>query len=523
MTGMPQTTANVPGVRWWPLYAVAAAVLASLAWFWLGADTTRSYRVLYSGLTALVGIIGVLLWLAFGSGMPVRKRRIVMAVIVVPLATLAVLFRIEKVTGDMVPILTWRFGAKSHERLARQESATTKAEATIELKTSPWDYPQFMGPRRDATLQGVDLETDWEVHPPRQLWRQPIGAGWSSFSVVGELAFTQEQRGPQELVTCYELKTGKLCWSHADEAYFESKIAGDGPRGTPTVVDGRVYTMGATGLLNCLDAATGARHWQRNALDDTSPQNADWGKACSPLVIDGLVIVTGGAKGPTLVAYRADDGELVWKADDEPTAKQAYSSPMICELAGVRQVVMLNDNTIAGYEPATGKQLWHHPWPGTEPKVTQPLVIGDNRLLVGSGYGVGCALLQLNNKDGHLKVEELWMSRQLEPKFTNVVYKDGYFYGLDEGIFVCLDPETGKRRWKKGRYGHGQIMLIDDVILVLAENGDAVLVEANSKALHELSRFPVLEGKSWSHPVVVPPYLLVRNDTEARCYELPLK
>ena len=520
---MTRPATNAPGVRLWPLYLIAVAAIASLAWLWLAADMTRSYVVLYSGLTVLLGIIGLLLWLAFGSRLALRTRRIFMATILVPLATLAALFRIENVTGDLVPILTWRFDPKPHERLARQEPATTSPEAVVELTTSAWDYPQFMGPRRDATLHGVGLETDWEAHPPIQLWRQPIGAGWSSFSVVGDYAFTQEQRGPQELVTCYEVKTGKLCWSHADQIYYESKIAGDGPRATPTVENGRVYTMGATGIVNCLDGTTGARLWQRNALGDTSTENADWGKACSPLVIDDSVIVTGGAKGPTLVAYRADDGELVWKANDEPTAKQAYSSPMFCELAGVRQIVMFNDNTIAGYEPATGKQIWHHPWPGTEPKVTQPLVIGDDRLLVGSGYGVGCAFLQFSRQDDRLTVKQLWTSRQLEPKFTNIVYKDGYIYGLDEAILVCLDLETGRRRWKKGRYGHGQIMLIDDVILVLAENGDAILVEPNSKVHRELGRLPVLEGKSWSHPVVVPPYLLVRNDQEARCYELQLK
>jgi outer membrane protein assembly factor BamB len=280
--------------------------------------------------------------------------------------------------------------------------------------------------------------------------------------------------------------------------------------------------MGSTGLLNCLDGATGTRLWQRDVMRDTSLKNSDWGKACSPLVLDGLVVVTGGAeRGPTLVAYHAASGELAWKANDRPTAKESYSSPMIVELAGVRQIVMLNDNTICGYDPVTGRQLWEHAWPGPEPKVTQPLVIGTDRLLVGSGYGVGCALLEVAaGENGALKVNEVWANRQLEPKFTNVVHRDGFLYGLDEAILVCLDLETGKRRWKKGRYGHGQILLVDDVIVVLAENGEAVLVEATPEAHRELSRFPVLEGKTWGHPVLVPPYLLVRNDHEAACYEL---
>ena len=173
--------------------------------------------------------------------------------------------------------------------------------------------------------------------------------------------------------------------------YYESKIAGDGPRATPTIAAGRVYTHGLDRPVELPGRRARARgSGSGTCSQDTSAENADWGKACSPLVVDELVIVTGGAdRGPTLVAYRAATGELAWKADDQPTASESYSSPMIAELAGVRQILMLNDNTMAGYDPATGKQLWEHPWPGPEPKVTQPLVVGENRLLVASGYGVG--------------------------------------------------------------------------------------------------------------------------------------
>lgn len=512
------------GIRLWPLAIVMLGAILSLVGIWLVAELTKSWAVVYTGQTILLTLFASLLWLAFGSRLAWRTRGVWLAAIIGPLTLLCVLVRIDKVTGDLIPIFAWRFSAKPHEKLAQQQpQSSTVGSPQVDLSvTKPGDYPEYMGRNRDATLRGVRLATDWKKHPPRQVWRQPIGGGWSSFAVAGDYALTQEQRGPHEMVTCYELKTGKLLWSYADEVYYESKIAGDGPRATPTIAGGRVYTMGSTGLLNCLDGATGARLWQRNALDDTSPANTDWGKTCSPLVIDDLVIVTGGStRGPTLVSYRADDGELVWKADDEPTSKGSYGSPMIATLAGVRQILMLNDNTMAGYDPSNGKQLWEHDWPGSEPKVTQPLVVGENRFVIGSGYGVGTALFEISPKnDGRLSVHQIWTTRNLKPKFANLVLRDGAIYGLDEGILTCLDLATGERRWKKGRYGHGQVLLVEDVLLVLAEDGEVALVEATPDKPRELATFPALEGKTWGHPVIVPPYLLVRNDHEAACYEV---
>jgi outer membrane protein assembly factor BamB len=504
---------------------------AALAWIWLVADITRAWVNVFTGQTIGLAFLACLAWLAFLSRLPRRSRMKWLALVVGSVALAGLLLRIDHVSGDLVPQFRWRFAAKPHEKLAARapsapESATQKPQ--IDLTATTRDYPQFLGKHRDGMLQGVRLARDWEAQPPRQVWRQPIGAGWSSFAAVGDYLFTQEQRGPQELVVCYELATGHMCWSHADEAYFATKIGGDGPRATPTVDSGRVYTMGATGLLNCLDGATGQPIWPtRDVLKDSSPSLADWGKACSPLVLEDIVVITGGAdKGPSLWAYDKQTGELAWKADDAPTGHKSYSSPMLAELCGVRQIVILNDNSVAGHNPKTGHQLWQHDWPGPEPKVTQPLILPGDRLFVASGYGVGSALLQLQTgENGKLRVTQLWANRNLKPKFTNVVHRDGYVYGLDEGILTCLDLETGERRWKEkeGRFNHGQILLVDDLILVQAESGEVVLVAASPQALEVLGRFPALTSKTWNHMALAPPYLLVRNDQEAACFELPLE
>ena len=167
--------------------------------------------------------------------------------------------------------------------------------------------------------------------------------------------------------------------------------------------------------------------------------------------------------------------------------------------------------------------LWRFAWPSAE-SVAQPVPLPDDRLLVSSGYGIGSKLLHIQrDTDGKLGANLLWQSRGLKAKFTNVVYRDGYIYGLDDGILVCLDISDGKRTWKKGRYGHGQMILVEDLLLLQAESGDVVLVEANPTSHVELGRFSALVGRTWNNPTFAVPYLLVRNDREAACYELPLE
>jgi outer membrane protein assembly factor BamB len=364
------------------------------------------------------------------------------------------------------------------------------------------------------------LARDWSARPPREVWRQPVGLGWSSFAVVGAAAFTQEQRGDQELVVCYDLKTGKVRWTHADTARFHEAMGGDGPRSTPTVAGGRVYALGATGILNCLDGATGKLLWTRETLKGIP--NLEWGKSSSPLVFDDLVLVSGGnTAGPSLLAFNKDNGNPVWQAGHD---KSSYSSPVLADLAGRRQVVMVNARSVTGHDPADGHILWEYSWPGELAKASQPVVLEGDRVLLSAGYGLGCVLLQVKDEGGAAQaVSERWSNRYLKTQFSNVVVRDGFVYGLDDGVLTCLDLDTGKRRWKGGRYGYGQVLLAGDLILVQAESGSVVLVEATPDRHHELARLPALKGKTWNNPALAGPYLVVRNDQEAACYRLPLE
>ena len=381
------------------------------------------------------------------------------------------------------------------------------------------EYPQFLGPDRNATLTGYGLDRDWSTHPPEEVWRRQVGEGWSAFAVSRGIAVTQEQRRQRELVVAYDLATGEQLWRHSDRTRYETALAGVGPRATPTIEGDRVVTLGSNGHLNVLDLTTGEAIWNRNVLKSNGARNLAWGKSCSPLVMNGLVVVSaGGTRDRSLVAYDLDSGELAWHGGGD---RSGYASPMVAMLAGVRQILIFNKKSVAAHAPDDGRVLWRYPWSDQQPNVSQPLPIGDDRVLLSSGYTHGSKLLRIRKTAAGLEPELVWENHHLKAKFTNLVLHEGYVYGLDEGILVCLDPETGERRWKRGRYGHGQLLLVDDLLLIQAENGEVVMVEATPEEHRELGRFRPLDGRTWNHPVLAGEYLLVRNAEEAACYRLP--
>jgi outer membrane protein assembly factor BamB len=487
-------------------------------------DRSAQDRALTAMATGALLLILLWLWVLLLAPAGWKARLLAAGVLLLPVLLAAALLEVRQVTGNLVPVLTWRWTPWTPPGLeVPRAPGTTTPRAAVEIAApSPADYPQFLGPGRDGVIRGLRLARDWEARPPRPLWKRPIGAGWSAFAVAGGSALTHEQRGDFEMVVCYELATGRELWAHADRARYYEVIAGEGPRATPTVAEGRVFALGATGILNALDGATGARLWTRHILEENSAKPNTWGVSSSPLVLDGRVIVpAGGKKGRSLVAYAAATGELLWHAGNQGAS---YSSPLAAELAGRRQVVIFNDRDVAGHDPESGAVLWSYPWSGENPNVSQPLPVGGDRLLVSSGYGVGAELLEARaGAEGGIEVASLWKSLHLKAKFTNIVARDGFAYGLDDGIFTCIALEDGKRRWKAGRYGHGQTLLAGDLLLVQAESGEVVLLEATPEAHRELARFPALEGKTWNHPALAGRLLLVRNSREAACYELAVE
>jgi outer membrane protein assembly factor BamB len=349
------------------------------------------------------------------------------------------------------------------------------------------------------------------------VWRRPVGPGWSSFAVSGDVFYTQEQRGEEEVVACYRLRTGEPVWRHADAARFWESNGGAGPRATPTLHDGRVYTMGATGIVNALDARTGQRIWSRNAATDTKKEIPEWGLAGSPLVVGDLVIA---AAAGHLVAYDIATGEPRWFG---PTGGGGYSSPHLATIAGVPQVVLIRGGRTISVAPADGTVLWQHDWQPAV-AVVQPAFIGDD-VLIASGDamgGIGMRRLAVTHTGSGWTVQERWTSRGLKPYFNDSVVHEGHAYGFDGSILAAIDLETGERRWKGGRYGHGQMLLLpgQDLLLILSEDGDLALVRATPEQYLEVARVAAIDGKTWNHPVLAGDILLVRNSEEMAAFRL---
>jgi outer membrane protein assembly factor BamB len=380
-------------------------------------------------------------------------------------------------------------------------------------------WPGFRGPERDGVVRGVRIETDWSRSKPVELWRRPVGPGWSSFAVQGRLIYTQEQRGDDEVVSCYDLTTGALVWRHKDSVRFYESNAGAGPRATPTLSDGRVYTFGATGLLNALDARNGSVVWSRNAATDTQTKIPDWGFAGSPVIVgDKVVVATAG----TLAAYDTGAGRQRWQG---PTNHGGYSSPQLATIDGVAQILLLNGEGAIGVAPSDGKLLWKHEW--NIDGIVQPYVIAGSDVLIGSGSGlaqVGVRRVAVARGPGGWTVEERWTSAALKPYFSDFVVHKGHAFGFDGSLLACIDLKDGKRKWKKGRYGHGQLVLLpdQDLLLALSEEGELALIEASPDDFKEIARIPAIEGKTWNHPALAGDVLLVRNSEQMAAFRLPL-
>ena len=540
---------------WWiAVIAIGGTAVAAAAHFLLPLFLERNdIRWLVVEGVAAICIAAVLLLLI--------KRAVgltaTLTLVVVLIAAFAGSFEIQW-RGDMQQSVRPRFWLRTVLARAGYEFGDVVHEAraaqtALAITPASTDSPQFLGgPARLGVDSGVvgRLARDWSAQPPRELWRKSMADGWSSFAVAGHYGFTQEQStdGAAELVTCYDLNTGELQWAHSDAGGHDWFLGGKGPRATPafralSATDMRLVAIGSNGLVNCLDAATGRVLWSHDLVKEMQVDTAQWGKSESPLIIDSaqhgpIVVIAAGVKpehlggygpGPNppaaLVAFRLADGGEVWRGGD---FSAGYCSPQLSNVGGVPQILIVHWQTVVGHDPETGKPLWSwENWRGGDPKVPQPVVIDDHRVLASSGYGVGCRMLEVKQDGTAWQVKELWKSNKLKPKFSNVVVRAGHVYGIDDGEFLaCLDLADGKLKWRSPRgknLGHGQVLLIDDLLIVTTEFGDVLLCEANQDEYRELGRFTALpKGITWNMPMLWGHKLLLRNDDEAACYELPL-
>jgi len=399
---------------------------------------------------------------------------------------------------------------------AQSSPATAQAPDSAHVSRNYWT--NFRGPNRDGRYDEMPVLTTWPAQGLQLLWKEPVGIGYASISIADDRAYTIEQRRSKEVVAAYDVNTGRELWTQGWSAEYNDET-GDGPRTTPTYDDGWLYALGATGELRCLNAKTGAVRWGKNILGDNGASNLPWAMAASPLIVDDKVIVLpGGTRGKSVVAYNKATGAPVWRAQND---QQAYVSPMLVTLAGRRQILVVSSSRVFGLVPEDGSLLWSQSWDTDNGiNVSQPLIVDGNRFFISSGYGKGAALMEVTGSGNSLQARTIWSNPSMKNKFNSSVLQDGYVYGLDEGILSCVDVNTGTRKWKGGRYGYGQVILASGHLIIMSDSGELALVKADPNAYTEVARFAALTGKTWNYPALAGGRLFVRNDKEMAVYKI---
>jgi outer membrane protein assembly factor BamB len=467
--------------------------------------------------------LALVLWAALSRRLSGVPKAAVLAGLLLLACGPFLLLRTDGISGDSASALHWRWTPTSEEQLLAKTPAAIETAAAIDARslaltnTAP-EWPGFRGPNRDSIVRGIRLDTNWTQRAPSEVWRKPVGPAWSSFAVHSDRFYTQEQRGEDEVVSCYRLADGEPVWMHRDLIRFYESNAGPGPRATPTLHNGRVYTLGAKGTVNALDAATGKAIWSRDAAAETGQKVPEWGFAGSPVVVEDRVIV---ALAGQLLAYDLATGAPRWQG---PPGGGGYSSPHLAKLGGVPQILLLRGARTISLAPADGSLLWDYKW---QPAVSivQPAFTPEGDVLVAAGDamgGIGMRRLAITRGPSGWTAGERWTSRGLKPYFNDFVVHEGHAYGFDGSILACIDLADGQRVWKGGRYGHGQLLLLadQDLLLVLSERGEVALAPATPEDFVELAKFPAIKGKTWNHPVVVGDLLLVRNAEEMAAFRL---
>lgn len=515
-------------VVWWAFFSRAqrierwsAIVLMVLA---LVATSQMLHESISTGNVGLMFIIysipvlslAFVAWAVFTRNLSDRLRRVMMVATILIACGFWIFLRSDGISGGGASAeFAWRWAETAEERLMAREGEESMSPFSFADGTETGaNWPGFRGTNRDGIIHGVEIETDWSVSPPKELWRRAIGPGCSSFAVKGGLMYTQEQRGEEEVVSCYNLTTGEPVWRHKDAARFWDSHAGAGPRSTPTLSNGRVYTFGATGILNVLDASDGSVIWTRDAASDTDEEILTWAYTSSPLVIDSVVIV---AVSGTMVAYDLATGKPRWLG---PDGGESYSSPQLVTIDGIEQVLLMSTDKATSLVPADGRLLWEYPWPGTS-RIVQPALTSNGDILMSAGEGKGMRRISVRQGSEGWNIEELWTSIRLRPNFTDLVIHKGYAFGFDGPSLACINVENGERMWKGARYGGFMLLLANqDLLLVLSEKGKVALVEAVPDQFTELALLPAIEGKTWNHPALAGDILLVRNAVEMVAYRL---
>lgn len=376
------------------------------------------------------------------------------------------------------------------------------------------DWPQWRGPRQDGISHEDGLLETWPEDGPQELWRITLGKGYSAVSVVDGRAYTMYCDNSNEYVVCLDIRDGKILWRVRSDKKYKNAF-GDGPRATPTLYEGRVYTHGASGSILCLNAETGVEHWSLNSLEKFGAKNLEWGLSASPAILDDkVIIVAGGKESKSLVALDKEFGEVIWASLND---KAGYSTPILIEVNSMKQVAVFTGEAIVGVALEDGKELWRFPWKTNYDANIATPIYHNNRLFISSGYDSGAVLLGLTVQGDGTQVKVIWKSRYMKNQFSSSVLVDGFLYGFSNTIFTCMDFNTGEVKWIQRGFYKGSLLVADGKLIIYSERAKLVLAEISPDSFKQLAIAGILKGKTWTVPTLSNGRLYVRNQDELVC------
>jgi outer membrane protein assembly factor BamB len=388
------------------------------------------------------------------------------------------------------------------------------------------DWPCWRGPRLDGIVRETGLLKQWPKDGPRQLWQVKLSGGFSAVVVADGKLFTQTKEENQEVVVCMEAATGRECWRYRYDCDYSAHptftgggmpSSRTGPRATPVVDGGRVYSLGATGILHCLEAKTGKKVWQQDLLKIAERTCPSHGFCGCPLVVGECVFVEmGGTNGKSIAALNKHDGSVVWQALDDPIGQ---ATPVWVEAGSSSQIIFFTGAGAIGVTPQNGKLLWRYPWKTRFDLNIATPIYADGQVFVSSNYGSGGAVFRLGD---NREPETIWKSQAMQNHISTSVLYEGYLYGFSEQRLRCVDFRTGAVKWDKIGLGKGTLVVADGRLIVLGDHGQLVLARASPTAYSEISRSQIFDKDTltWTVPVVSGGHLFLRSQNALAAFDL---
>lgn len=384
------------------------------------------------------------------------------------------------------------------------------------------DWPQWRGPNRDGRSAETGLLTTWPAAGPPLVWKATgAGTGYSSMSTSKGRLYTVGARGGTEYVMAFDVASGKKAWEVSNGAEY-SNDRGDGPRSTPTIDGTKLYVLGASGDLTCLDAASGKQVWSVNVLREFGGENPRWGLSESPLITGNRVLVNAGGPNASIVAFDKGTGRVLWRTQSDGAG---YSSAVLQRIGNTEQAIFFTASRAVGVDVKDGRLLWEYPRVSNRVANIATPVVKDNFVFLSSDYGTGAALLKLEPNGSGISATEVYFTKEMRNHHSSSVVIGDTLYGFSSAILTALRFADGQEVWKDRSVGKGSLVFADGHLYLYSENGVVGLAEATPEGYREKGRFQIQQGPlpTWAHPVISGGRLYIRDQDNIYAYDVRKK